>query len=396
MENYLQFCKSEQQLRYLQAVIDQGSNRKAAEHLGINRRTLDRVIETVKKHAAVQMYSPDHDMPYSLPPGFNAKRVSIYRAATPDAPAQWNIGVADTAYQTEMMRQFIESLIEDLNSARPPKRIEIPVIASSGKHRANFFMVGDAHLGMRAYSKETLNDNHDTNIGINDLYNAFQHLISVSPDCQVGYLVNVGDLFHANDLSARTPGHNNDLDVDGRFGDVIDNALMLFCYVIELMLSKFPEVKIINARGNHDPEAARWFSRLVAARWHHEPRVDVLNNDSKFINFSYGRNFISIHHGDRIKRQQWYEAMTRDFRQMFGEALYTYGWSGHIHHKDAHEIGGCLFESFNVLPPPDEWHAANGYGANREMQSIIMSEQHGILGRNVCPIALAREYEYVL
>ena len=44
-------------------------------------------------------------------------------------------------------------------------------------------------------------------------------------------------------------------------------------------------------------------------------------------------------------------------------ACYRYAWTGHIHHKQAHEIGGLLHESWNVLPPTDSYHSEHLYGS---------------------------------
>lgn len=395
MIDLLEYCKSDAQRKVIEAVNKHGSSNKAAKALDQNRRSVDKTLKRVREQAAARLYSPEHRLPAGGPPGFLGKRISQHLDKNGQVDHQWNIWEADKLHQMKMMQELAESFAADIEERRPPKKIKLRK-AEYDEDCGNFIMIGDAHIGMRAYTKETLDDNHDVSIAINDLYNAVYDLVAKAPLCKTVYLVNVGDFFHANDISAKTPGHGNPLDVDGRFGDVIDNALVMFCHVVELLLSVYPEVKIVNAKGNHDPEAAAWFSRLVAARWWHEPRVEVMSNDSKFINIMFGKNFISIHHGDRLKRDQWYQKITRDFRDLWGQSVRAFGWSGHIHHKDAIEIGGCLFESWNVLPPPDEWHSANGFGAAREMQLVTMHKEYGIIGRSVCPVELAREYEYTL
>jgi len=43
----------------------------------------------------------------------------------------------------------------------------------------------------------------------------------------------------------------------------------------------------------------------------------------------------------------------------------------------AHEIGGLHHESWNVLPPPDAWHAASGYGSSRSMTAVLLHKTFG-------------------
>lgn len=388
----IDYCTTDIQRETIEAVIKHGSANKAAKKMGKGRRAIDRTLKRVEAEAARRGYAPEHDMTHDTAPGYVVKGTSTLYDADGNIKLQWSKTDQDKERQRAAMAEFVEGLIEDLREQKTPQKIPAPKGASDGD-LATFFVVGDAHIGMRAYGKATGGDDHDTKIGVNDLYNAFQHLINASPSSEVGYLVNVGDLFHANDATNKTQGHGHALDVDGRLSYVIQHAKDLFTRVVQLMLVKFKRVVVVNARGNHDPDAAVFFNEIVAARWHHEPRVTVAPNDGKFIYLEHGDNFIGIHHGDRINRRQIYEAVTRDRRKEWGSAKFSYFWTGHIHHKTAEEIGGMLFESFNILAAVDSWHADSGYGANREMQSIIMSKSDGIVARNVCGIRMARQYE---
>jgi hypothetical protein len=61
----------------------------------------------------------------------------------------------------------------------------------------------------------------------------------------------------------------------------------------------------------------------------------------------------------------------------WGESKHRFAWTGHIHHKQAHEIGGLHHESWNVLAPPDAWHAASGYGSSRSMTAVLLHKVFG-------------------
>ena len=57
----LEFAKSESQTRALEAVIKHGSNTKAADALGINRRGLDKTIKRIEGYAAAKGVAPHRE-----------------------------------------------------------------------------------------------------------------------------------------------------------------------------------------------------------------------------------------------------------------------------------------------------------------------------------------------
>lgn len=383
----LNYCHSDRQREILQAIIDEGGLRPAARRLDTVYSNVARVTRAVRQRAARQGYSPDHDMIRTVPDGFRLRGTSTLYDQDGALKQQWVKSEADKEQEAELQRQFAETLSEHVRGkAKPIKRPKTAPVADL----MSCYVIGDAHIGLRAWRQETGVENFDTEIATSDIRGAVDHLVASAPDSEVGVFVNVGDFLHANDTTSQTPLSKNLLDTDGRFGDVIDHAVNVIVYSIDRMLAKHRKVQVVNARGNHDPDAALWLNKLIAAYYSREPRVEVVPNDSRFIYMRWGKTLIGVHHGDRIKRQQIYEAMTRDRRKDWGECEKVYFWTGHIHHKNAEEIGGCLFESFNTLAAPDSWHAGAGYGAGREMQCLIMSKEYGLLARNVCAIEMAR------
>ena len=320
------------------------------------------------------------------PDGYTVKGTSTLYGPDGEVKATWVKTREDWDHLQKSLESFTDKLVEKALGAASP--VPAPAVALSDLMSA--YVVGDAHIGAYAQAAETGIEDFDTKIATDDLRGAFNHLVRSSPAARVGLLVNVGDALHANDTTSETPSSKHRLDTDGRFSTVIDRAVTVFRYAIDLMLKKHREVWIINARGNHDPDAAVWLNKVIEAYYHREPRVKIISNAPKFQYVEWGQVLIGVHHGDQIKRRQLYEAMTRDKREAWGKAKFSYFWTGHIHHKDAEEIGGCLFESFNTLAAPDAWHAASGYGANREMQQITLHREFGIVARNVCGLEMAR------
>lgn len=376
---------SPRQAQILDAIKQAGTHRKASKLLGVASSQVDRAVQRLKHNAAKAGWAPEHDMTHPVAPGFTVAGTSTLYGPDGKVNAQW----VKTRQEDEGAKAALEAFVEGLSErVKPAKPVKCP--AQKDQDMLSAYVVGDAHIGAYAYAPETGIEDFDTNIATNDLRGAFNFLVDASPPSDVGMLVNVGDFLHANDSTSQTKESKHLLDTDGRFTKVMDRAVDVFGHAIERMLRKHRQVWVVNARGNHDPDASPWLNKVVEAYWRQEPRVTVLSNASKFIYVEWGKVLIGVHHGDRVKRQQLYEAMTRDKREAWGRAKFSYFWTGHIHHHSAEEIGGCLFESFNTLAAPDAWHAGMGYGANREMQQITLHKDFGIVARNVCGLEMAR------
>lgn len=361
------------QLEYLEAVIKHGSNQKAAKALGIDRRVVDKGVKAVKEKAEKRGYAPEYGLTHEPAPGFTTKRVSTAYREDGTVALQWHIQEKEKEELDQILSAFREGLQSELvglhKSVRRPAKCDEKLMSC--------YIIGDHHLGMYAWSDETGGDDYDCEIAESLMDSAIDRLVTISPPAKNGLLLNVGDLFHANDTTSLTPASKNLLDSDGRFGRVIRIAGRMFKRLIYRMLQKHDTVTVINARGNHDPDAALWLNEMIALYFDGDKRVRVLDNYNKFVHLTFGNNLIVSHHGDKIKPQKIYEAVTRNLRNEWGACEYAYCWTGHIHHKEAEEIGGMLFESWNVLPPPDAWHAASGYGADRSMSCVVLHEDYG-------------------
>jgi UDP-2,3-diacylglucosamine pyrophosphatase LpxH len=370
----LKFCDTDRQRLVVGLRRDGLTAKKVAERVGIAERNVMGMCKRLKDKAAKQGYSPEHDMHHTVPRGFSVKGVSTYYNDEGQPVGQWVKSQADTqALFEQALEDFKQGLVEDIKGKAKP--VEKPTDRKD-KNLAACYLVGDHHLGMRSWNKETGQDDYDIDISCKLLFNAVDTLTHASSHAHTGILVNLGDFFHANNIKNET-GSGTPLDVDGRAGMVIEAAGRLYKRLITRMLESHKEVWIINVRGNHDPDAALWLNAMIKMYYENEKRVKVFDNYNKFINFTWGENLVVMHHGDKINVQRIYETITRVLAKEWGESKHRFAWTGHIHHKQAHEIGGLQHESWNVLPPPDAWHAASGYGSSRSMTAVLLHKTFG-------------------
>lgn len=375
------------QANALRAIQEHGSARKAAKALGVGRTSIDGMLNRVRANAARQGYAPEHDMSKTVPDGYMVKGVSSYYNRDGNLTGQWVKTTADQERMQELIAGFLDGLKEEFVSNHKPKK------AKAAKYDTDHMachIIGDHHFGMLAWSPETGDDDYDIDISTKLLVDAFEHLIERTGRCEVGMLLNVGDFFHANDTTAQTPNGKNLLDTDGRFGRTIRKAAQLFKQLISMMLDSYETVVVINARGNHDPDAELWLNEMLRMYYEADPRVVITDNYAKLNHYQYGTNLIVTHHGDKINSSRLYEQVTRQLSKEWGECSHRYCWTGHIHHKQAEERGGMTFESWNVLPSPDAWHAGAGYGSSRSMSCVLLHKEYGEAGRFKATIDLLK------
>ena len=373
-EALLAYCETDKQTKVCTLRMNGLPVRDIALEIGITERNVMGLCQRLKAKAAKQGHSPEHNMVHTVPDGFTVKGVSTYYNDEGNPVGQWVKSSADKeALFEQALESFKEGLIEDVQGKAEPT--EKPRHEKSNDLLA-CYLLGDHHLGMLAWPPETGGPAWDLDIACTTLFNAVDTLAHASNHAGTGVLVNLGDFFHANSLKNMT-GNDTPLDVDGRAGRIINRAGQLYKRLVTRMLESHDEVWLINVRGNHDPDAALWLNEMLKMYYESEPRVKTFDNYNKFLHFTWGDNLIALHHGDRINAQRIYESVTRNLAKEWGESKHRFAWLGHIHHKQAQEIGGMLLEHWNVLPSQDAWHSASGYGSSRSMTSVLLHKEEG-------------------
>ena len=368
-----EFATTERQRQILEAVRDCGSNQKASKKLGVNRRTIDRVIINLEAKAAKQGVAPHRDLVHQTAEGFEAKRISTYYNDDGSISKQWVIQEPEKRDLRQKIEAMVDGLTDDLSGLK--KKSKSPKEAKSDY--CAMYMIGDHHFGMLADSAMKLDsDDWDIQIATQVLVDSVDRLSSRVGNTEIGVLVNVGDFFHA-DSSANTTTKGTPVDVDTRIGKTFKLAGRLFQILIDRLLTVHKEVIVINVRGNHDYDMACHLSSCLELMYQKEPRLTVLENYSKFLHWEWGNNMFVYHHGDRIKPEQILQTVIKNLDDQWSAHKNRYCHLGHIHHHVERECGSMQFSWWGSLTATDQWHSDSGYGAERSMTAVVYHKDYG-------------------
>lgn len=408
----------EAELSHYNAAIDEagGDYGKAAIVLGIaNRRALASRLSRLRAQAERGEYGTSPIMPtfaiksvstqigpngetqkewikqtpqageaFSVPEGHTVKGISALVDGAGRTIQQW---VKTKSESSDFVIDALKTVFELYNGKAelvpPPQHVNDVLLT--------VYPIGDFHAGLYSWAAET---GEDWNLSIAErvLRCTMADLVSSAPASDTGIVLSLGDFFHMDDASNRTPASGHALDVDTRRAKVLQVGVQLLIDCIEMALSKHRKVIVRCLAGNHDPATTPALNIALWAFFNKNDRVEVDCSPSKFFYHQFGKVMIAATHGDMCKMADLPGVMASAQPEKWGMSRFRYGYTGHVHHKSqvCKEINGVICESFQVLPPSDAWHSGMGYGAGRSMQAITHHRETGEKFRHIVSIVPTR------
>jgi len=370
------FAKTDRQLEVLEAIQRCGSPHNAAKVLGINERTLRRIVERVKKMAARQGHAPEHDMTKTVPDNYYVKGVSTLYDQNGELKAQWVKSWIDPDKQEELMREIIAAFKESLPRASISKSLKL----TRSDELMNVHILTDYHLGMMAWHKESGED-WDIKIAEDLLIAWFEKACRMAPNAKFGVLAQLGDFLHWDGLEAVTPTSRHLLDADTRFQKVVSVAIRVLRRVLTMLLTKYETVRVLMADANHDPASAIWLREMFASFYEEDPRVLVDNSADTYYCIEHGLTSIFFHHGHKRKPEVVDDVFVSKFREVFGRTKFSYGHTGHLHHKFLKETNLMVVEQHRTMAAKDAYASRGGWMAGRSAPVISYHSRFGEVGR---------------
>lgn len=371
----LPFCLGNQ-AKYVEAVIKHGGCAQAAKALGVNPRTVYRVMAKLKRRATLKGLNPETGLTHEVSDPLTISRVSNYYNHG-ELAGQWVISKVDQ----EKMLQVVTEKLEALSKGLPP----IPRIPAPRTHvnddLLTLITISDLHLGMYAWSDET-GDDYNTEIAVKRMMDGIGQMVAGSPRSASAIFCLLGDTIHYDGLEAVTPAHRNLLDADTRFARLVDVAGDVTIKAIGMMARKFKKVTVICAEGNHDPAATPWLRKTLSVAFRKNPRIIVDNSPKSYHAYLHGEIFLGFHHADKIKKLEKlpeFFASEPSFRSMWGQAKQSYIHTGHLHKQGmvVTEHGGAVVVRHPTLASKEAYSARAGYTSMQMARAYTYHKTRG-------------------
>jgi hypothetical protein len=359
-----------QQREAVEALKRHGSQRKAADAIGISRASLRERLRGAEKYKAAdpavqgamsEAGMQDIDILHS---GWvKTDGASLYF----QQPKQ-KIQPEDVA---ERIKDALTG-IDPIPAIQPPE--------STISDLLTLYPMPDAHIGQLSWGKETGED-YDLGIASDRIKSGVAECLSASPHSEQAVIVAMGDWLHMNDQTNQTYHSRHQLDADGRFQKVLDVGIGILAATAEALLKKHQFVTLVVQRGNHDETAYLAVLFALAERYRDEPRITVQRKPGEFFVMDFGKVLLASCHGDKAKAERLVMYLADKWPEMWGRTKYRYLFSGHLHHHKSQDIGGVHWEQLRAITAPDAHAASHAYSGRAEMQAISYHKKRGEISR---------------
>ena len=380
--DYLKGAATLRQAEYIKAIEEHGSINKAAKALGLSRGTVANALDSLSRRAAREGHAPGH-FEQGTAPGFLMGKVTVQRGADGSVERTWERQSPD--YSLESIREFAQYLGEGVKGLAP--------VSKGPRHQADDLMCvypwGDPHFGMFAWWQDA-GDDFDLDEAERLTVSAVDRLVATAPKGSLGVLLNLGDMFHAdNQRNVTNSGHQ--LDVDGRWSQVQQVGLRAMVHCIRRMLEQHSKVIVRINKGNHDGHSSYALSLMLSCYFHNDSRVEVDLSPATCWYYRFGKVLLGSTHGDTLKGKDMGAVMAADKPREWGDSTHRYWYVGHVHHKDIKEYPGVVVEYVRTLAARDAWHQGQGYRAGRDMQLVVHHREFGEVERHRCDVGMLNE-----
>ena len=359
------------QKRHLDAVKLHGDRQAASVAMGLNKGAISESLIALAKKAAREGHAKPH-WDYGVPPGYTVGKVTLsVNHTTGEVERSWP-RMSPLTNDIEGLKEAIAQACSD--SITPLKKTEKPLFYD--EDLLTVIPLGDPHFGLMAWAKEVGTD-FDLKIAEEVTFEAIDRLCSRTPPSKTAMLLNLGDFFHADNNTNRTPKGGNNLDVDGRFQQIAKVGFRAMVRCIRRMLEHHQNIIVRNNPGNHDPNQSFMLSMAMDAMFNEEPRVTIDMSPAAFYYYVYGNTLIGSVHGDGPKLADLPLIMAADVPADWAATMWRVWHCGHVHHDQIKDYVGCTVETHRTLAASDAWHRYQGYRSVRGCKAIIYHRETG-------------------
>lgn len=359
------------QQRYVDAVAEHGSARKAAAALGVHHSSVSNALI----RAARNGHAPGH-FEHGVAPGYAMGKVTVQRGADGSVERTWERQSPEATNWRAMFQEAVEAAKAEIQP--------LPItIAPDGANAelCNLFIITDAHVGALAWHEEG-GDNWDLDIATDTLGKAFGYMIGAAPKAKRAVVCFLGDLLHQDSNQAVTPAHGHLLDADSRPRKIVRAVIKLMRGMIGAALATHDEVHVISGEGNHDEYTSGCvLPEVLIPLYENEPRVTINDAVLPYYVVQHGKVMLGFHHGHKMKPGGMPQYFAAAHSEMWGSTKLRYAHCGHRHHAELKEYPGMKVEQHATLAARDAYAARGGWLSERQAVAITYHAAHGEVAR---------------
>lgn len=344
------------QQEILDAYEKAGSYRSAAVLLNCHHSTVSATIRKMEQSGNVPWISsgviPDH---------MRLAKTTVQLNADGVVEREWR----RLEPRMEKLSDIVEGLCEKVRG-----KGRVPVRNSRKTDTDDILFeldIYDAHVGMYADERETLDGHYDCDIAAKRMIEAAEGIASRATRPGKVVVVFGGDMLHADNRSNTTEASKNSLDVDTRYHRVVEYVISACREVVQVAASIGAQVEVVILEGNHSWHSEIWLARVLAAYYEACPNVTVHVSPTPRKHMIFGDNLLVWTHGDKVAAPKWAQIIAAEFPKQWGQTKYRHLKCGHVHHQKSiapvivDEQAGLLVEYLPALCATDAWHSGAGF-----------------------------------
>jgi hypothetical protein len=372
-----QFCRSDRQREFFDAVLDLGSVRAAAAYLKVNKSSVTQSILSLRTTAASRGYSPSHDLTKIVPDPLVLRGTSTFYDRDGKVRSQWvKTKLDDQKYQL-MLQAVADAMAEELPRV---DEIKSPTNSEAAHNLANLYVMTDAHIGMLASIAEG-GSLWNLEVAERTLVGCFTEMTARAPEASTGVICQLGDWLHFDGFEAVTDRGKHVLDASGRFHEVMQAGVRVLRRLIDTALLRHEKVILILAEGNHDQRSANWMQVMFSALYELEPRIQVIQTPKPYYALQHGSTALFFTHGHLAKGQGLALMFAADFSKIWGATTKRYAHTGHLHSVEEKEYAGVRLVQHPTLAARDAYATRGGWLSERQASVITYHREFGEVGR---------------
>lgn len=264
-------------------------------------------------------------------------------------------------------KSIVDELLEVMKDIPPAP--PIPLQGQVLDELMVVYPIFDAHVGLRAHA-EISGEESDLQSSADRVVNAMSAVMAGAPAAKRAVIINGGDFTHQTDDRNMTRRSGHILDVAGRNGPTVREAIRCISACIEMALTKHQLVEYYAVPGNHDPQNWETITLVLAERYRQHERVTVHSSWTEFSVVEHGEVAIFVHHGDKRTPKDLAMFCAAEFPEVWGRTRYRVLMTGHLHHIKGDEFPGIYWMQLPALAARDHHAAAGGYRSHSLMLAI--------------------------